>query len=145
MKQHKRPIWLGILAAIVLPAVSLPLLIMSTGWSGDSIPDTALGASILSLSTAIGAAPAAVILGVPFVLWLRSRGMLTWLNVCIGAVAIGALALGAIYSLIQWGNPLPGLRQFTYGAAFGLVGGVGFCLGAWPNNSFKPKPLRGSA
>jgi len=145
MQQHSRPIWLGILLAVVFPAASLPLLTVFFGWSGSSILDTLLGASMLALATAIGAAPPTLILGLPFVLWLRSKGALNWLNVCVGAVAIGAFAIGLIYWAIQWGNPFPGLTQAIYGAVFGLIGGIGFCLGAGPNNSFKPKPLRGSA
>ena len=141
MRQHKRPIWLGAFLAVVVPAAAVPLLAFSQNWSGASFVDTLVGASILSFATAIYAAPA-LLLGIPFVLWLRSRGALTWFHVCLGAAIIGAVSLALISWAVQWGNPIPAPRQFLIGAVFGLLGGLGFCIGAGPNNSFKPNLLR---
>ncbi|WP_460734964.1 hypothetical protein [Lysobacter tyrosinilyticus] len=82
-----------------------------------------------------------LVVGLPYILWLRSRGHFTWLAICAGAAAIGAVAFACFAFL----NGSFDSGVFGLGAAFGCASGAGFCVGAGPNNSFKPKPLRGSA
>jgi hypothetical protein len=138
--QHRRPLWLGALFASITPPLCLSavLLFLAPGVSGFAV--------ILSAAAAVFAATFAVslatmlVLGLPYVLWLRSRNMLNPLTICIGAMAAGAVAVG----LLNW-NRAPGLSQLLYGAVLGLASGIAFCAVARPNNSFKPKPLRGSA
>jgi hypothetical protein len=86
-----------------------------------------------------------LVIGLPYVLWLRSHNALSALTVCVGAAVAGAVAFGLLNWGINWDHRAPGLRQLLYGAGLGLAAGIAFCVGAGPNNSFKPKPLRGSA
>jgi hypothetical protein len=84
-----------------------------------------------------------LVVGLPYVLWLRSHNVLNAVTVCLGAMAAGAMALGLLNWGINWDHHAPGLLQLLYGAGFGLAAGIAFCVGAWPNNSFKPNTLRG--
>jgi hypothetical protein len=109
----------------------------------SSIGETLTFAFLFFIYTAMCAVPPTLLFGVPYVLWLRAKNALTLINTSLGAALIGAISFAIISWLIGWGNPVPGLAQLVVGAGFGLIGGVGFWVGAGPNNSFKPTPLRG--
>jgi hypothetical protein len=82
-------------------------------------------------------------LGLPYVLWLRKRQMLGWLQICFGASMSGVLALAIAWTGDQMYKPLSVFA--AVGAVLGLLSGIAFCVVVRPNNSSKPKPLRGSA
>jgi len=139
----KQSIWLGIVLAVALPAMVLPLLALASSQAISSIGETLTFVVLFFIYTAMCAVLPTFLLGVPYVLWLHSRNALTLISTCLGAAVIGAISFATISWLIGWSNPVPGLAQFVVGAGFGLLGGVGFWLGSGPNKSFNPTPLRG--
>src|SRR4249919_3512368 len=88
---------------------------------------------------------AMLVLGLPYVLWLRSRDLLTWVPVYAGSALLGSIVWAGYWQMSL--RPPSLLKTLPIGAAIGLLVGVVFCWVArcGPNNSFKPKPLRGSA
>src|SRR6185437_14255878 len=90
----------------------------------------------LVVSAAVTLVPT-VLFGLPYLLWLRSRGTLTALRICAGAAAIGAGYLALLSWGTTWANPAPSVFTYVVGACLGLIGGLAFCLGARPNISFQ--------
>lgn len=66
-------------------------------------------------------------LGMPYVLWLRSRGRLTWRPVCLGAAVIGSVVLSG-YSQLDLASPALHFGTIAFGAAAGLAVSIVFCL-----------------
>jgi hypothetical protein len=52
-----------------------------------------------------------------------------------------------VFAIVWMGDQLykPLFVFAAVGAVLGLLSGIAFCVAVGPNNSFKPKPLRGSA
>jgi hypothetical protein len=144
VSQHKRPLWLGMLLASLAPPVCLIGIILFTGTDLPSFTEVLSTVSLAYLVAFPIALVAMLTLGLPFVLWLRSHNMLNILSVCIGSVLIGAASFTLLTIAIRWDHQFE-LAQLLYGAGFGLAAGIAFCIGAGPNNSFKPTPLRGAA
>src|SRR5690606_31599789 len=135
----------GVILAALAPSLCLVGYGMLTSIGDEKIIDSFVFALIvLAIAFLLSLVPTLAI-GLPFVLWLRSRSALNWLNICLGATVIGALFAPILSWAITWGHPFPKPSVFLLGGALGLAGGLAFCVGARPNNSFKPKPLRGSA
>ena len=86
--------------------------------------------------------PGVLVLGVPFVLLLRSCYWLSWVTVLITSVVTGNLYYQILGIFLSVGFEIWYLIE---GSVFGALAGLGFCIGAWPNKSFKPTPLRGAA
>lgn len=84
-------------------------------------------------------------LGAPYIFWLRRNGRLSWLSVVAGAAAAGAIHFGAVRWLLSWDNQLPKFEELWLGVILGALSGIGFCIGAGPNNSFKPTSFRDAA
>jgi hypothetical protein len=83
-----------------------------------------------------------LLLGLPVVLYLRRRGKLSWLTVLGASLVAGNLYYQLLAIFLSEGfSP----DQLLLGSLAGALAGVGFCVGAWPNNSFKPNPHRGGA
>jgi len=143
--QHRRPLWIGaLLASLTPPLCALAVLFVSR--TGDPSISDMLGTAALIFAATFPISLATMLaIGLPYVLWLRSHNALSVLTVCVGAVAAGVVALGLLNWGANWDHRAPGLLQLLYGAGLGLAAGIAFCVGAGPNNSFKPKPLRGSA
>ena len=142
---RNRSVALGCFLAAVAPGICLVAYTLLSGGNSGSASSLFGGALIvLAISFAVAAVPT-LLLGLPYILWLRSRDAAIWRNICLGSVFVGSLAMAALTWAMTWNNPVPGLSAYLLGAGLGLAGGVAFCLGARPNNSFKPKPLRGSA
>jgi len=142
---RNRSIALGCLLAALAPGVCLvSYTLLSGGYSGSAASLLGGALMLMAISFVVAAVPT-LLFGLPYILWLRSRSALTWLNICFGSTLVGSLAMAALTWAITWNNPAPGPSAYLLGAGLGLAGGVAFCLGARPNNSFKPKPLRGSA
>src|SRR5512138_3576679 len=128
--QHRRPLWLGVLAASLAPAVS----IIFVGFASASRypPLTKLLKTIgmvFALTTPVALA-GILVLGLPLVLWLRSRKVLNAAYVCIGAIAIGVFAWAVVGWVITYDHRLPNSSMLLVGAVFGLISGVAFCIGS---------------
>jgi len=142
---RNRLIALGCFLAALAPGVCLVSYILLSGGNSGSAASLLGGVlMVLGISFTVAAVPT-LSLGLPYILWLRSRNALTWRNVCLGSVLVGSLAMAFLTWTITWNNPVPGLSAYLLGAGLGLAGGVAFCLGARSNNSFKPNELRPSA
>ena len=131
--QHKRPLILGFALACVLP----PLGAVSLAGHWLSVADLAPYFVLLAFS-----APGVLVLGVPFVLLLRSCYWLSWGTVLITSVVTGNLYYQILGIFLSTGFEI---RYLVEGSIFGVLAGLGFCIGAWPNKLFKPTPLRGAA
>ena len=143
--QHSRSLVAGLVGAILAPAFGVLAYSMAAAQALPSSANDWWGVSLLLLIAVTFSLAGVLLLGLPYVLWLRGRFWLSWLNVIVGAAVAGTLHLTAIGWLFSWDRQLPALLDLWPGVILGALSGLGFCVGAWPNNSFKPKPLRGSA
>ena len=148
MTGHRQPIWKAVLVA----PVAAPLAI--TAWAAwqsvsvsgitglSDVPIAALFFFTFGLPISY---IAMLVIGLPYVLWLRSRNLLTWLPVYAGAALLGAIVWCGYWQMSL--RPPSILKTLPVGAAIGLLVGILFCWVArcGPNNSFKPTPLRGAA
>ena len=64
-------------------------------------------------------------LGLPYVLWLRSRKLLTWLPVYSGAAFLGSVVWAGYWQMSL--SPPPLLKTLAVGAILGLLVGILFC------------------
>jgi hypothetical protein len=139
--QHRRPLTLGLLVASVTAVIWL--MVRESYWPQP--PDFDLIVlRVWYLSSLVGT----LLFGAPLVILLKLLSKLTWRNVLLGSVVAGyAFAQLVIYAMLGElrADRLLDPRVFLDGSGLGLAAGIGFCVAAWPNNSFKPKPLRGSA
>ena len=141
--QHKRPIWLGAVASTFAPWLCVLVVMAFTRASSDTFTDfLAFGALAFVLAFPISLL-ATLMLGLPYALWLRSRGFFSSLTICVGAAVIGAAAFSYLTWLVESDSTILDPPTLLAGMGFGLVSGVAFCIGAGPNNSFKPTPHRG--
>jgi hypothetical protein len=91
----------------------------------------------------------ALFLGLPLYILAKHRGWANFLSISIGGTAIGLVP--TLFMLMPPYGRLETARDWRVGGAFALagfiVGAIFWCIARyWPyNNSFKPKPLRGSA
>lgn len=94
------------------------------GFAGlRDLPATVLLVFLFGLPISYGAM---LLLGVPYLLWLRSKGWLTWTFVCIGAVVLGATIWAGYWQLSL--RPPPLTRTIPVGALIGLIVGVIFSV-----------------
>ncbi len=134
--QHSRPlmsgVFLGALAPALIMAALLTILLKSI--------------AIPALSALIIVFPVCVIadlgIGIPLALWLRSKGRLTALPLCLAGLVAGAVLMTAFNYLLalQWGVHSQDFAQWTaqpstlssamFGAAMGMLSAFTFCLGA---------------
>ena len=143
--QHVRPLWYGVLLASLAPPLCL-VSAMFFSRTGDPSATDMLYSGTLAFALAFAVSLITMfLLGLPLVIWLRSRNRLSIFSVITGATAIGAVAIAILTLAVSWDHRLPEPLQLVYGAGVGLVAGIAFCIGAGPNNSFKPTPLRGAA
>ena len=132
--QHKRPIALGLLSATACPVAGL--LAWAHYWPTSAEQwGGVLGLCLIALTGVF-------LFGLPIVLALRKYGRLTWAAVLVSAILAGNLYYQVLGTFLSDGFSLSLLPE---GTLFGLIAGLGFCIGAGPNKSFKPNPLRGSA
>ena len=141
--QHKRSLWLGVLFASLVVPITLICIALISQSRAPSSANLLIGiGGIFVIATPVSFL-ATTLLGLPFVLFLRALKILNWTYVCVGASLIGVL----VDLLLVWlvSGELTKLSQGLLAAFIGLVSGIAFCLGARPNNSFKPNLLRKSA
>ena len=128
--QHRRSIWLGSLAAAIAPPVCILVPEMFRLSDRGSI-GYLLSNSVIFLTVAAPVSLVAMIcIGLPYVLWLRSRGRLSAIAVCVGSTVIGVAVFALITWALSWDHRLPGLAQIGLGGALGLAAGVAFSLAA---------------
>lgn len=136
LRQHKRPIWFGILLASLAPAVCVSFVgIVSTSRPPPLTQLLSRIGAVFALATPVSLA-AMLLLGLPLVLWLRSRNVLNTGYVCAGAALIGAITFGLLSWALSSGDRLPHASMLVVGAVFGVVSGLAFCIGAGTNSSF---------
>jgi hypothetical protein len=139
--QHRRPIAFGLFAASVAPVVWL--MLRESHWPQP--PDFDL--TVLRVWY-LSSLACTLFLGLPLVMLLKFLSRLTWPNVLVGAAVAGYFFVQLmIYAMLGElrSDRLLDPHIFMDGASLGLAAGIGFCIATWPNNSFKPRPLRGSA
>lgn len=148
MTGHRQPI---LKAALVSPVV-VPLVLTAWGaWESISVGgiaglrDVPIAALFLFAFGLPISYTAMLVLGLPYLLWLRSRNWLTWIPVYAGATLLGAAVWAGYWQMSL--RPPSLLKALPVGAGIGLVVGIVFCwlAGCGPNNSFKPNLLRKSA
>lgn len=119
--------------ATLIAPLGVPLsIIFAAAWDSVSnfgfsglrdLSVTAMLVFLFGLPISYGAM---LLLGLPYILWLRSKGWLTWMSVCIGAAALGAAIWTGYWQLSL--RPPPFARTIPVGALIGLVVGVIFSL-----------------
>ncbi|MEO7067682.1 MAG: hypothetical protein ABI114_12280 [Rhodanobacter sp.] len=71
---------------------------------------------------------AMLLFGLPYLMWLRSKGWLSWVSVCVGAVVLGSAIWAAAWAFGR--HPEPLAHTIPVGTLIGLVVGVIFSLAA---------------
>ena len=134
--QHTRPLWIGLIASIVfVPALMALLMLFSS--QRVMIPPLLVLLMGLFIST-----PVAVLVELPLALWLRSRGRLSAINLCLAGALVGAVVLG-LYSLhsnywpqmndqalARWIAQQAALKALLPGGIYGLLSAAAFSVGA---------------
>lgn len=129
MSVKKTNIWKAVLVAPLGVPLSIAFLttwesVWNFGFSGlRDFPITMLFVFLFGLPISY---VIMLLLGLPYLLWLRSRGRLTWLSVCTGSAAIGS-AVWAGYWRLSF-HPPPLERTILVGLFIGVVVGAIFCL-----------------
>ena len=144
--------------ALLLSSISALLVQPLVFFCWFVLPGLLEGASLapfdlvpMSVAVIVLAAFPLIVLGLPIYYCLWYTGRTTWPFVLIGGFVAGTglLALGSVSSWLSHIDNWPRqLEELAIAGAHGVTGAAAFHL-AWrklrPNNSFKPKPLRGSA
>ena len=144
MSQHTRPIWF---AALVAPwAVPLAFVLWATlailfteGVAGFKDWPVLFGFFVFGLPPAYAAM---LIFGLPYVLWLRARGSLTFPLVCVGAMLASVISVPALAWLTGPHVP-PSWSSILLSVSLGLLSGVVFCIAA--GITFRPSGRRTGA
>ena len=129
MTQHRRPIWLAVLltpwaAPIGLVLAAMLFGLFTKGLGGLRMPE---GTYFVLAYILPAGYTAMLVLGLPYVLWLRARGALTFLPVCAGAMIISVI-VSTIYVLIRFRPTSLKIGDILIYALFGLLYGFVFCL-----------------
>jgi hypothetical protein len=119
-------------AALIAPW-GVPLAInLAIGWEAVSnfglsglsdLPATILLVFLFGLPISYGAM---LLLGLPYLMWLRSKGWLNWIFVCVGATVLGSAIWSGYWQLSL--HPPSLMRTIPVGAFAGLFVGVIFSL-----------------
>jgi hypothetical protein len=131
MKRHAGPIWFPVLVTpLPVPLALVLVSIPSTG--GISTIGSSEDWRFLLIFLVYGmpsAYGAMLTFGLPYVLWLRSRGQLTLSCVCIGGALASVTVVPAYLWLIDPTIP-PMLSGVLFFATLGALPGMVFCLAA---------------
>jgi hypothetical protein len=125
------------LVALLVVAGGMALL-FGLGVGGLAIPLTPLGAAagVFAVTFLAGAGPALLVAPPVYLFFWRSQRATWWSAVVSGA--IGGALIGLLDSAVMG-------YSITGGVIVAVLTHVGASQWLGPNNSFKPKPLRGSA
>ena len=124
-----QPIWK---AVVVAPWAAPMVLSLGAAWQLFSVggADDLAGLPLVAFFFFLFGVPisygAMLVLGLPYLLWLRSRGWLSWLTVCMGSIAIGCITWVGYWHFSL--RPPPILESVAIGAGVGLAVGVAFSL-----------------
>lgn len=134
--QHSRHLFLGVLAGALAPAF-LATTLLALSPERVMIPELSVALIVLLISLAASAT-----IGLPLALWLRSKGRLTAIPLCLVGVIVGAIVMAALnfqanywlqmndQSLAKWIAWNSAMKGALSGAIFGAISSVAFCLGA---------------
>lgn len=144
MSQHRRPIWFAVLVtpwAVPLALVlwSIFRVIFTEGVSGLKDWSVLLAFLVFILPVTYSVM---LIIGLPYVLWIRRRGALTFPLVCIGAVLAATVAIPA-FGWLTGPHILPSGESILLFGALGLLSGLVFCVAA--GITFRPRGRRTGA
>ena len=131
MSQHRRPIWFAVLVtpwAVPLAFVlwSIFAVLFTEGVSGLKDWSVLLAFLVFILPVTYAAM---LIIGLPYVLWLRGRGALTFPLVCIGAV-LAAIFVVPVFGWLTGPHIPPSGASILLSGALGLLSGLVFCAAA---------------
>lgn len=127
---HARPLFWGVLLAVPTPGICMALIAWVPNLGSASAWEMLGFAAIVSLYSVPISLIASMVLGLPFVLWLRRRGRLDAIHVCLGALAIGAMTMAIFIQILGSSFAFPGMSELLIGAGLGLGAGIAFCFGA---------------
>ena len=134
--QHTRPLWIGLIASIVFVPASMALLMAFSSLRVMTPPLLVLLMGLLI------SAPVAVLIELPLALWLRSRGRLSAITICVAGAVFGALALGLYtlhsnywpqmndQALARWIAQQAAFKALLPGGIYGLLSAAAFSAGA---------------
>lgn len=130
MSQHSRPIWFAVLVAPWAGPTALVLfsslwLLLTEGASALRDWPVAFGYFVFGLPVTYAAT---LLFGLPYVLWLRARGTLTFLLVSFGAALAGGFL--PFFRLFFQPHQPPEVLVVVAAVALGLISGVSFCIAA---------------
>ncbi|WP_295575106.1 hypothetical protein [Stenotrophomonas maltophilia] len=134
--QHSRPLLWGVLASALAP-ITLGASILWASPERLLIPIFPATVAVFLFSIA-----ASTLIGLPIALWLRSKGRLAPIPLCIIGLTIGAITMAAFnfhanywpqmhdQSLARWIAWNSAMKGALSGAIFGAISSLAFCLGA---------------
>lgn len=108
-------------------------------FSPDRVMIPVLPAALIAFLISLAAS---AMIGFPLALWLRSRGRLTVIPLCVVGVIVGAIVMAAFnfqtnywpqmndQSLAKWIAWNSAMKGALSGAILGTISSVAFCLGA---------------
>ncbi len=140
-RQHMRPLWPALLLVPLVPPVVESSWQIAAAWitgrvSGlDGWRAVAPLLGMVFVMVLVASCAVTLVLGVPLVWWLRTRGLLTARWICTGAAVVGLLAGAADLGLFLWWAPAMAARSampeflgvLPEGLLLGLVSGLFFC------------------
>lgn len=108
--QHKRALWIGLLACALTPTV---FLVSTLLMSSDRYVVPVVAVLIVSLPLSL---LATYCVAFPYILWLRRRRWLSALNLCIAGALVGALVFASFNFYMNW-FPQMNDRSFAFDIA----------------------------
>ena len=140
----RRPVLHGIAASILAAPTALFFYsAISEYLQGHlDLVGLAVGATAIYYFGVMISGPLGLAAGLPYTLWLKRRGRLSWFSACSAATLAGLLAFVGIWFL-SFQSYMPLVSFAFLGVLAGLLSGIAFCAVVRPNNSFKPTPHRG--
>lgn len=134
--QHSRPLWMGLLACALTPTVLLVVELMGSS-ARVMIPIAVV--LVVSLPASL---LATYVVALPYALWLRRRGKLSSLRLCVAGVLAGAAVHAAFNFYMSWYPQMrdhslaisialqSARRGATGGAVLGLLASIALAVGA---------------
>jgi hypothetical protein len=137
--QYKRPIWLGFLIAPLAAPLAFIVVLAAYDAASGGIEDIIRflkGTVIFFIIGVPISYGAMLVLGLPYVLWLKRLGRFTSNYICLGAIVSGAITFTAYWAGGR-NLPQPLVYYSLLGSLLGLVSGLVFVATVGPNKSFK--------
>ncbi len=138
MNENKPTIWKATLIAPLGVPLSIVFVVAVESVLNDGIPGlrdlpaTMFLVFLFGLPISYGVM---LFLGLPYLIWLRSKKQLTWVFVCIGSIVFGSTIWSGYWQLSPHSPPF--MSTIPTGAFIGFVVGVTFCLVAKLPSGFR--------